>query len=131
MIEIKITIETLAQKNRAIKEIETALKAVQNDYDVMMRAKDVIFELYKITPRELAAQSKTKGVVLARYFFYDYCRKHGITTKKIGESVNRDHSTVIAGTKTLQNLIRFCKETKKEYEKFNKQINKNETRSKS
>jgi chromosomal replication initiation ATPase DnaA len=53
----------------------------------------------------LYADCRPNAVADARKIYYYFGRKYLYTTQEIGSAINRDHTTVLAGEKVMQDLI--------------------------
>lgn len=81
------------------------------------KERDIIYKIVEdYFSIDLDTKKRTRESVDARNLYYKLCKEFiYISNRIIGEKVNRDHATVIAGTKSINNLISTDKTTKEIY----------------
>jgi chromosomal replication initiation ATPase DnaA len=80
-------------------EIDETGKAPQEIIDTVCDETGVCFD-------KVMSKSRQRDVVVARQLIAFFCRKSaGITLKKTGELLNKDHTTVIHSCHTIQDLL--------------------------
>ena len=62
-------------------------------------------KLFCVDPSLIFTETRKREVVLSRYFIYHQLRKQGLTFKRIGEIMHKDHATIIHGIRALKNDI--------------------------
>ena len=61
-----------------------------------------------VTGCNILTKTRVRSVVEARAIYYYLCRKYtNYTTAEIGETVGKDHSTVLHGLKSIEDWMRF------------------------
>ena len=74
-------------------------------------AKKSIWDFFKI---DIERRTRKREVVEARYMYYEICRMRRMSLNEIGQSVGKDHATVLHGTKRFSLLncttasVLFC-----------------------
>ena len=75
-----------------------------------------------ITPDEFNSDKRTRRFVLARQMFWHKMRKDcpNVSLSELGKMCGRirDHSTVIHGINTIDNLLRFDRDVQDKYKVF-------------
>lgn len=67
---------------------------------------NVVCDHYKLNAYKLKSKSRVKEFTHARYVIFYFLRKFAnMTLKSVGLLFNRDHTTVIHGLETLQDII--------------------------
>jgi len=70
--------------------------------------KKITADFFNIPVSKLEKRSNERGIVEARFFLFYYANKiQHHTLKSIGESFNKDHTTVIHGIKTITDLAKI------------------------
>lgn len=78
----------------------------------------VCCQMYDVTPDQIIAQTRKQNIVFARHLYTYLCRHHlGMTFNSIGNTLHRDHSTIMHGINVYGNSINYDKPTKKIYDK--------------
>jgi chromosomal replication initiator protein len=76
-----------------------------------------VCEVLKADKRKVLTPNRSKNLVFARNMCYFIFRRYfSMTLKEIGQSFDRDHTTVIHGIVTFQNDIDCIKFYKSQYE---------------
>jgi chromosomal replication initiator protein len=76
-----------------------------------------VCEVLKADKRKVLTPNRSKNLVFARNMCYFIFRRYfSMTLKEIGQSFDRDHTTVIHGIQTFQNDIDCIKHYKGQYE---------------
>lgn len=63
--------------------------------------KKSIWDFFKI---DIERRTRKREVVEARYMYYEICRMQRMSLNEIGQSVGKDHATVLHGTKRFKIL---------------------------
>jgi hypothetical protein len=63
--------------------------------------KKSIWDFFKI---DIERRTRKREVVEARYMYYEICRMRRMSLNEIGQSVGKDHATVLHGTKRFKIL---------------------------
>jgi len=95
------------------------LKQNEVRFDQVIRT---VCEVLQADKRKILTPNRSKNLVFARNMCYFIFRRYfSMTLKEIGQSFDRDHTTVIHGIVTFQNDIDCIKFYKSQYEEV-KQI---------
>lgn len=79
---------------------------------------EAVCEVTKQPLERIKSETKTNELVYARYFAYKLIKDHlRYTVVAIGKIFNRDHSTVVTGLQTFDDLYRFNPEFKGHFDK--------------
>jgi len=82
----------------------------------MDKYKDLVEQYYKIKISDKSRQAK---YVRARSIYYYLCERYTrATLREIGESVNRDRTTVLHAQKERPNMVRYDKRYKQEFDEI-------------
>lgn len=88
------------------------------------KLKTAIFEVMGLKFEDFTKMSRKKEFFYARMIFINHCRFYeNMNLHKIGELVNRDHTTVMHGIKTYKNDIKYNTEFREIMDQINKKLN--------
>ena len=76
-------------------------------------AKKSIWDFFKI---DIERRTRKREVVEARYMYYEICRIWRMSLNEIGQSVGKDHATVLHGTKRFKILCEVDVDFKENFE---------------
>ena len=90
------------------------LKQTEVRFDQVIKT---VCEVLQADKRKVLTPNRSKNLVFARNMCYFIFRRYfSMTLKEIGQSFDRDHTTVIHGIQTFQNDIDCIKYYKGQYE---------------
>lgn len=82
-----------------------------------------ISDVFEVEIGDLSGPSRDRNIVTARHLFCYLMRKYtGHRLKRIGLFIDRDHSTVIYGSKRMVELIELYPEIKAKVERVEKEL---------
>lgn len=78
-----------------------------------------ICEYYRLTETEIRKKSRKRPLVWCRQVYYYLCiRLTGLTLLEIGKEFGQDHTTVIHGNETIQDIIWADPDKRREVEEI-------------
>ncbi len=87
--------------------------------------KEAIFDIMGLKFEQYITNSRKNDYFYARMIFVNHCKNYeGMNLNKIGNLINRDHSTVMYSLKTYQNEIKYNQDFRETTRKVNKALNK-------
>jgi chromosomal replication initiator protein len=82
-----------------------------------------VCDYYHITKEDMNCKSRLSELVKARQLVMFFCRKYtSLTSGAIGKLINRDHSTVLSGRKSVQDQLDTDKDYRMQFNELNEKI---------
>ena len=105
--ELDNNIINIATVNRAIGDVVRSGVYVPTTDDILNETA----RFYQITPEEIKGQSRSKNIAIARHVTAYLIRNlTNLSLPSIGVFLNRDHATILASIKKIENMIRDDKD---------------------
>ena len=95
-------------------------------YSKLENIESVIYPYFKTSRVQLKKKRRKQGDYIPRYWVWYFLNQESslrLTLERMGKLYNRDHSSVIAGLKTLQNLLDTDKNARELLKYFEQEIN--------
>lgn len=101
-----------------------SLRAQPKSLVTLNKIATIVCDYFEVDDESFYGKHRKRTVVEARFFFMHYAKNKGkYTLADIGRCINRDHTTVMHGITTLDNLIYTDKRYEKEVKNLEIHVN--------